>query len=156
MKLCIVLLCLVAGLNSRQLEQDGDHVPLANSRQGAYVEGLWGGKFLLRIERIDDKTLRLVAWVVNSIVVTVTEEDGKFVSGEVVVKTKVDPAPEKKELENRVVSMLGNITGLRGEEGNTLVLESNGDKEIFDHVPEGGREGKSPMSPKIWSSEPHI
>ena len=133
MMFCIVLLCLVAGLNSRRLEQDGDHVPLSNSRNGLGVEGLWEGKFSLSIRRIDSKTLSLDVTVANTISCTVTEKDGKFVSGGCGGSELLSPCDE--ELERRVYSMLGNITGLR-REGDTLVLESNEDKEIFNPAPQ--------------------
>ena len=111
-----------------------EFLPLANSRNGEGVEGQWQGLFSLSIERIDGKTLRLNAVVVNSIWVTVTEEDGKFVSGEV-WSTFVAQSPEEQKLEMRVLKMLGNITGLR-REGDTLKLESFRDTEIFIPAPQ--------------------
>ena len=115
----------------------GDLPPLETMNRstppGEGIEGKWQGQFSLSIMRQDDKTFRLGARVANSIGCTVTETDGKFVSSGI-RSTLMLPSEEDRELEQRVQSMLGNITGLR-REGDTLVLESNEEKEIFNPAP---------------------
>ena len=86
MILCIVLLCLVAGLNSRELEQDGDHVSLANSRAelGPGIEGQWHwfGDFFLNVARTG-KHLDLRAKILIASY-SVREDEGNFINGNLV------------------------------------------------------------------------
>ena len=97
-------------------------------RQG--VEGDWQGRFKLMIEKTGDGAWDIAAEVANVISCNVTQgADGKLVSGQVTM-TKMMPPPELFELECEVTSILEGLTSLR-REGETLVLEGGGKKEIF-------------------------
>ena len=55
--------------------------------------------------------------------------DGNLVPGPV-MSTMMMPSPELQQLENEATSILEGLTSLR-REGETLVLEGGGKKEIF-------------------------
>ena len=85
------------------------------------------------IEKTGDGAWNIAAEVANIISCNVTQgADGKLVSGPV-MSTRMMPPPELFELECEVTSILEGLTSLR-REGETLVLEGGGKKEIFTPV----------------------
>ena len=71
--------------------------------------------------------------------------DGKLVPG-AVMSTMMMPSPELQQLENEATSILEGLTSLR-REGETLVLEGGGKKEIF--TPAAGP-GPATMDRVTW------
>jgi len=100
----------------------------ASSGPGVGVEGDWEGRFKLNVEKVGEGSWRLCAKVGNSINCTVTEKDGKMVSGPI-MSTKMMPPPHLQQLEQEVTSILEKLEGLR-REGEELVVEGAGKKEI--------------------------
>ena len=82
------------------------------------------------IEKTGDGAWDIAAEVANVISCNVTQgADGKLVSGPVTMTRMMQP-PELFELECEVTTILEGLTSLR-REGETLVLEGGGKKEIF-------------------------
>ena len=82
------------------------------------------------IEKTGEAAWHISAEVANIISCNVTQgADGKLVSGPV-MSTRMMPPPELQPLENEASSILEGLTSLR-REGETLVLEGGGKKEIF-------------------------
>ena len=82
------------------------------------------------IEKTGEGAWDIVAEVANIISCNATQiADCKLVSGQVTT-TKMMPPPELFELECEVTFILEGLTSLR-REGETLVLEGGGKKEIF-------------------------
>ena len=97
-------------------------------RQG--VEGDWQGRFKLMIEKTGEGAWHIAAEVANIISCDATlGADGKLVPGPV-MSTMMMPPPELQQLENEATSILEGLSSLR-REGETLVLEGGGKKEIF-------------------------
>ena len=82
------------------------------------------------IEKTGEGAWHIAAEVANIISCNVNQgADGKLVPGPA-MSTMMMPPPELQQLENEATSILEGLTSLR-REGETLVLEGGGKKEIF-------------------------